>query len=456
LDFSYPIINSTFPGKNQTFSDPSEIQKIEISFSKEMSIESLINAFSLKHLVFSPFTEEKVSGNFFWSSGGSSIFTLTFVPGTPLIYGEYKIEVLSSAEDINGNNLQETETIIFSIGNDHIPPAFISSQPANNSTNLITNQIITLHFSEPVKTENINTCISFNPAMDYFIKPISNNDYLEIHPLKPYQNGLYSVTISEVPDLWGNKMLEPTVLKYKFGNDFTPPTFQRMCTNSFNGPLITNTLNLLDKFTPLLFFFSETVDFDVNASPITFTPSATGIWNVISNKVTFTPSEPFEIDKTYIVTLNNDISDLSGNKSSLYFYYSFMVTSPLSYYVNITNIVHSNSTWKLGILNVVTNITNTNNTMIINFSFNSSIMPASVLENVQLSYIAGPGSLEHYLSKIEYLSNVVKNDTVRLTIKKLGFYNTYKILFTGGKNKISDIYTNWIKQDIEVYFRVAP
>ncbi len=139
---------------------------IQVDFSEQMDCQKVESAFSLN---------PDVSGFFEWSPDNTILYyRLT----NDLEYGtQYTLKVAESAEDINGNPLQQTYTIVFITGTDFTPPEVVGIYDEGNpdpdpywdeetiNQNISRKVHIVTRFTEPMAVSSTESSFSITPSV---------------------------------------------------------------------------------------------------------------------------------------------------------------------------------------------------------------------------------------------------------------------------------------------------
>ncbi len=416
------------------------------------------NAFSFKYVTVDPYEESNIPGNFQWNQDGSD---MSFYPQNSCNFGKYKISLLPTAKDGDGNDILYGTNTTFNIGNQGKYPIIVSTYPLNNAAILSgSNLIITVSFSESINTAYMSSMFSVSPSLNYQITAVSNNTVFELLPLSVYQNGQYTLSFNtnSIIDLSGN-MLRPTPnLFFTIGTNFNPPRLLGIYTNpdAVTGPLtLTNGLNNIDKNNNLYFSFNKSLAVNLNNIPINFSPQVSGTWatNSSANVLSFTPSSYWNIGTAYTVTVNSGFKDIFGNVSQNT-YQSYLEIS--NSFIFLTNIIYSDSgsdtvNWNSSALNYGPfkpgNIT-------IYLYFSTSLQPVSVLPNIGINTF---NSINNSISitTIAFMTNNSPNDSICVTLMNPSNYILYYLSVNGGTGGLRDMNQNWLSSNINIFFNLT-
>ena len=158
----------------------------------------------------------------------SNILTITS-PDNWTIGDTYSIIIpANSVTDLSGNNLATDYKTSFTCDSvaDTVPPTIVSTDPANNATNVSTSQVMTITFSEPIlagSEYNNIVVMNTNDVNDTSAKPITTNisgNTLTITPTYDWlQQATYMLTIPQnsITDLSGNNLAADYITSFTIG-----------------------------------------------------------------------------------------------------------------------------------------------------------------------------------------------------------------------------------------------
>lgn len=240
-------------------------------------------------------------------SGDTAIFT----PTAPLTLNTtYTAIIKTTVKDMTGNALQEDYVWTFSTGAT-VRPSIISTDPANNETNVFLNKIVTATFNMPMNNSTINTTtftlkqgtiavagtVSYNGTTAYFIPTV---------PLT--MNTEYTGTITTgAKNVQGTQLSSNFVWKFTTGIVTSPKVIATDPAN--NGTNIP-----LNKIV--------TATFDMPMSPLTITnatftvkdgtTSIVGTVTYLGSTATFTPNIDLLPNTTYTATITTGAKNVAG------------------------------------------------------------------------------------------------------------------------------------------------
>ena len=459
LDFSQPSIVSISPAANTVFSDTNQIQSISIKFSKTMNQSSVENAIQLNQTILEGFNNASVNGLFSWPDQ-KDMNQVVFTPLTNFTYGKYTLTVTASAEDSAGNDLLYGTNITFQISGDTTLPTILSTVPANNATNLSSsNFTYAVFFSKSMDPTGVSSLVTVSPSFNYQILMLTNNTVMSIQAVGKVNPGHYTLTINPMQDIHGNTMRAAATYYFTVGSDFSAPIFLGIYTNTntvYPPLLLTNGLNSIDKYSPLYFIFNKAVNIDTRNLPVTITPSPSGNWQCSSNILSFIPSAPWDLYSVFQVAVSSGIQDFNGNQTINNYRANIQISSPTSYPVVLTGVnfmtnATSGTNWQfLGMSTI-----NNTDSLTLEFFFNSSIAPTTVLNNLSISTVYGSSLGSTSISMVQFASNTLANDSIIVSIISNGA-NLYQISLNGGTSGIHDTFGNWISNTIQFYYMTEP
>ncbi|MEP7377680.1 MAG: N,N-dimethylformamidase beta subunit family domain-containing protein [Chitinophagaceae bacterium] len=226
--------------------------------------------------------------------------------------------------------------VVFNAGSDNVAPTVTSVLPANITTDVALNTVITANFSEAINSATVTgSTFQLRDAANNVIAATVNTatSQLSLTPSAPLKNAtVYTVTItggaSGVKDPAGNALASNYSWSFTtVGVDNTAPTVNIVSPAS--GATSVNV------FTSISAIFSEAIN-SSSASSTTFQvkDAANTILNgsvtVSGNQLTFNPSTAFIAGKTYTVTIvggASGVKDLAGNALANNFTWSFTTAS---------------------------------------------------------------------------------------------------------------------------------
>ena len=138
-----PIVIATNPVNGATFVPLTKV--VTVTFNEQMNPASITTS------SFIISGGAPVAGTISYSGN-----TATFTPAAPLIANTtYTGKVTTAVKDVNGNAMQADYIWTFSTGST-IAPLVVSTDPANNTTGVFLNKIITAKFNLPMDPVSIN------------------------------------------------------------------------------------------------------------------------------------------------------------------------------------------------------------------------------------------------------------------------------------------------------------
>lgn len=461
FDFSQVRLVSVTPEPDQVFASTNSLSELRVIFSAPMRCLATENAVQLKKINLKHFDESTVAGSYRWESGNADQCILYFIPSDMLGFGKYRLDIGGNCEDRNGNNLEHATNIYFQIGQDDSPPVLLEFLPGEYATNVQRDQNLIFTFSEPIDTDDLLSLFSLDPAANYYIHILSNQTRFELVLLDFMQNGLHSVTLEGIADVYGNAWEDARNFYFTVGNDVSAPWLVGLYTNTMAAALNTNTLHHWGKGQSLDFVFSEPVDIDLDNVPVSFRPALQGRWTLASHILSFEPTGWWELGRPYTIIVPSGIEDFAGNPSRDEVCYNSLICSPDSTFLMLDQARIFTNNLQNDRLNtvIVTNgggLTNALN-LDIHLIFSAPLHPSSSLENISISYVSGSGSLvSPYISQFTFSNAVSPNDSVILKIRDLSYFNLYRLCLQGGRSGLLDTSQNWLQQEINLFMRPEP
>jgi predicted outer membrane repeat protein len=219
----------------------------------------------------------------------------------------------------------DNQTVNKSITIDTIPPKVKNINPANNAINIPINQVITVTFSEPIKTGSAYANIILKNSSGTVIpitKSISGNVLTIIHSTLLSKGTKYTLTIpvSSVKDLAGNNLASA------YTNSFTVTPITVQSIDPVNKS-INVTANKVIKvtFSELIFPGSAYSSITVKNSNGVVKPMTASI---SGNVLTLTPTYNYVKGMTYTINIPiNAVKDSAGNGLNTAYISKFTVTT---------------------------------------------------------------------------------------------------------------------------------
>ncbi len=227
----------------------------------------------------------------------------------------------NSISDLLGSNLASDYITSFTSYTDTIPPTIENIDPANN-TNVTSNKVITVTFSEPIQAgssyDNISIIDTNTSLAQTITKTISDNILTITSPDEWIIGDKYFITIpsNSVTDLSGNILASdyitsftcdsaadiepPTIIGTDPANNATNVTTDQMMTITFSEPILAGT-----EYNNIVIMNTNDIN-DTSVKPITT--------SISGNTLLITPTYNWLQQATYSLTIpKNSITDLSGN-----------------------------------------------------------------------------------------------------------------------------------------------
>lgn len=444
---SLPVILDITPGEGSVYGNPTNVTTVRILFSRDMNSQTTEGAFTLKRIGSDPRDLETVSGSFRWDEPNHR--ELRFIPNETLKYGRFRLELSENAEDSSGVNVESDTNVVFMIGEDTEQPYLISSKPVNGLTNISTNAVLELLFSEPVNREGIYDQITVSPEHRFVIEFDSNDTFLRLLPVDPWEEGAYILSVENLEDRFDNALVSNVSVSFKVGTDWIPPVLLSVQAFPSGQTLSNGQMMSIDKFDRIEFAFSEPMAMDLFSSEIDITPSVSGTWTRDSNVLIFQPSRSWDIYTPVLIEVPENLQDEAGHQLNASWTGYACAAYGDSHTLLFECYAPDLSLWSLSDLNRVESQPEMN----VELRFNSPVIFTSLLKSLSISWISGSGDSDVKLTAITLGTNAYPDDTVIMTFKEVDAYNLYKIQIKGGREGVLDQYSNWVEEDCLVYFQ---
>lgn len=296
--------------------DTATVSNIDVYFSASANKRTAEGAFSLLK------DGEKQQGIITWPDADHMTFS-PYEPLTPI--GHYEIHVDTTAEDEDGNSLEEEFSHVFRGMGDETRPTVLSISPDNEAKIDLLKPIIQATFSEPMNVSSVIDDFSLEPdAGGYFLETGGGTvfTYVLTEDLKFQKN--YTITIGDsVKDLAGNKSGKKRTQTFYTGTESIKPSIISIIDDTTLTPIIlddpedeTFTVTTgLEKDMRIKVVFSEAMDPVKTEEGILLTPSIEydASWDASGNSVTLSASEPFKYGETYTLSIQETCCDIVGN-----------------------------------------------------------------------------------------------------------------------------------------------
>jgi len=254
--------------------------------------------------------------------------TMSFMPTTKLtVSTTYTAMIISSVKDLMGNALQEDYVWTFSTGTT-LAPTVISTDPADNATDVVLNKKITVTFDQPMDPLTLTTStFTINQGTTPVTGTVSYTDTTA--SFKPSSaltsNTLYTGTITT-----GARNVPGTTMAHNYVWTFTTGTISAPEVNS-TDPADLATGVALNKVISAV--FSEAMN------PTTITTSSftlmlgitpiTGTVNYSGTTATFTPTSNLLSGNTYTATITTAAKNPTGIPLANDYVWTFSTSAPL-------------------------------------------------------------------------------------------------------------------------------
>ncbi|PJZ68273.1 hypothetical protein CH373_10480 [Leptospira perolatii] len=319
--------------------------EIVIAFSKSMNKDFTESGFSLSN------NGQTVDGVFHWMEN-----MMSFKPFKPLtspgLY-TYAISKLR-AESSEGVNLLDDLRINFSYNSDLSPPKVVQTIPANGSSGIAPNTLITVIFDKPIEVPTLFSSISTRPNVDLDFgsaRVLSGGMGFEFRPAADLSYGtIYTVTIpTTVKDTFGNSLVQPYTFSFTVGNDFVPPDLSSIEFKE-TPTIVSKTLDLTREFEVqndvnktdfMEITFNEPIQMSSLLDGVRISPAVPfTVTDTAGTRTTFQIrfSEPLSVDSVYNLNITTAILDDQKNKLRKNYTFYFKVNGTTSRKIKVLNV----------------------------------------------------------------------------------------------------------------------
>ncbi|TDE53426.1 Ig-like domain-containing protein [Flavobacterium sp. GT3P67] len=293
-----PVVLSTDPD-NGTINVPLD-KTITVIFNEEM------NAATFNQSSFTLQGTTAVAGTVSFSGT-----TASFDPTSPLAANTtYTGVIKTSVKDIMGNALQADYVWTFSTGST-LTPMVISTDPANNATNVFLNKIVAVNFNMPMNQATISaTTFTLKQGTTLVAGSVAYNGttaYFASTALLA-ANTIYTATITT-----GVKNVQGTTIASNYTWTFT--------TGSITAPNVTIT-DPINNASGVALNKTITANFSMAMDPLTISATTftlkngsaiiTGTVSYLGTTATFNPNSDLLPGTTYTATINTGSKNLAG------------------------------------------------------------------------------------------------------------------------------------------------
>ncbi len=240
--------------------------------------------------------------------------TVTIVPSAPLTANVANMRYYwYSGTDLSGNSIAgSSQGFNSGAGPDSTAPTPVQSTPSNGATNVPTNVVPEIIFSEPVRGTSLGSItLDGSPVTAVLNNSVYTTDtVVKLVPPALLAPGLHSVSVSGVQDVAGNTMAGPYNYSFTAGSNFNVnnPTFVS-ATVTTSGPATvplpqnTNVSNVLKTNPTFTFAWDSGIDYaSLLSGAITLTDTSN---SAVSIPMTFTQSAD---QKTVTVQVNGTLT----------------------------------------------------------------------------------------------------------------------------------------------------
>lgn len=380
----------------------------------------------------------------YWENDKKLSFVLT---EALLKDSKYRVQYSQAIENEDGINLKQQLSYFFYTGVES--NSFNLNFGAFTNGSIFTNQRQTLFFSftTPVSLSEVQNNISISPDVEHYILSSNELDFV-FWPVDKYKpNTRYSLSISEsLKSLSGKSLKEEGLRYFYYSSDSLAPRLEQVSLGSvvLSAEMINSNVSKNERF---IFTFSEEIPFTSIVNNIVFSDGVLGRFYSGSNASIweFLPDEALALETIQKITLQESLSDLSGNtleNPSEFFYY---VDATNSRYLRLNQVEDNTGTVleQGGVLSISNNFYED-----LKLVFSEELDFPSVLNNISISFFSGSGNTAIQINDIQ-----VESNAVYLDLEGVDAGNTYNLFLKGEEGGIQDIHTNGLKASLDFFFR---
>ncbi|MDJ0835210.1 MAG: Ig-like domain-containing protein [Acidobacteriota bacterium] len=239
------------------------------------------------------------------------------------------IQVTGNVRDLAGNGSYSFNADFYTANElDTTPPNVLSMTPADGSTGIAVNQVVTLTFDEPLRSSTIGTealaLFAGGEKLSATVSRSADNRTVTLGADFPPHSTVTVAATSMLTDLAGNPLPDFT------GSFQTGPGFDN------NRPSVNNTrpaggAGQVDPASQIVVFINEPLDASSIPGAVFVTQDGVVVAGTVlvegeGRMVRFIPDQPFAYDASIQITLTDNATDLQGN--ALYTYQSSFRTRP--------------------------------------------------------------------------------------------------------------------------------
>ena len=297
--------------------DTTALEAVALTFSADVPARLIESSFTLEE------DDIPLAGTFVWLDDR----TMRFHPHEPFFaHARYRITLATSAEDRDGNSLEEPFVHEFRGSADTERPALLSVTPADNSVTDTVTPDLEFVFSEPMDRSSVLNGITISPpAAGHYTESDNHATFRFILTESLLWQTRYTMTIpGTVRDNNGNDKGSTETFSFFTGSDSLQPYIE---TISVTRPDLTGLFpdnpdddtetvtSGIEKDAAILIHFSEPVARESAERNLTITPAVPydTSWNDDDAVLTLTPREHFPYDCLYTLVLAEGITDRQGN-----------------------------------------------------------------------------------------------------------------------------------------------
>lgn len=398
----FPEIISTTPAANAESVAVNSL--ISVTFSESMDSTSIHgDTFIVKIDTLS------ISGTFSYTD-----LKAVFTPSIPLGFGSiYSVGIKSDVQSLTGTSLENSYEWSFSTEDRENSdlPQILSTNPANNTKDVLPNSAIKVSFNKPMNSNSLNTSTFtvYQGSTPISGLVTSSNSTATFSPFNVLNGGnTYRAFISsDVEDTLGNALENDFEWSFKTldEQDNTPPQVQSVSPSSDERDLPVDVV--------ISASFNKALDnTSVNSSTFLVTQnenSVSGSISLLDSTISFTPNDNLPLVAEVTAVLTTGIKDEAGNSLPANYEWSFVIIDESD--AASPEIISINPTPNATHVDVVSTITATFNEPMNESTINNSTIIVSAGNSIS-------GNVSYSDNKITFSphSDLRENTTYTVTI----------------------------------------
>ena len=320
-----PVVVSTNPDNGAT-SVPID-QVISVTFNEAM------DASSINSSTFTVLGTTAVAGTITYSG-----LTASFTPSAALAPNTtYSARMTRGAKDLNGMALQSDYVFTFSTGTT-LTPMVVSTDPANNETNVFLNKIVAVTFNVPMNPTTINgTTIMLKQGTTAVAGVVTySNNIAYFTPAAPLTaNTVYTGTVTT-----GTMNLQGTPIASNYIWSFTTGTLNALVPVVLTTDPANNAIGVVLNKTVTANFNMAMNPLTINGSSFTLKQGLTSIAGVVSYlgvTASFNPNVDLLPNTVYTATITTATKSATGTPLAANYVWSFTTGTVSAPLVIVTN-----------------------------------------------------------------------------------------------------------------------